>query len=152
MINSFLVTLHNDATQPTNPSSTVGDVLWPNPYKVKVYTGSADLANQILFDRETNALKHFLTAIQLLWVVQESVCADTILVDDPRVSYTQEQLLGQFESVTRDDQQISRILQRFGDIQALDFLEGDLLEVYRSSLSRMDKLAAVISYFGQRNG
>lgn len=152
MINSFLVSLHNSATPPTNPASTVGDVLWPSPYKAKVYTGAASAANDILFDRETNALKHFLTAIQLLWVVQDSVCADTIFSDDPRVSYNEDQLLGQFESVVRDDQQISRILQRFDDIHALEFLTGDLLSVYRTALSRTDKLAAVISYFGKRNG
>lgn len=152
MINSFLVSLHNSATPPTNPASVVGDVLWPDPYRVKVYTGAAILANQVLFNNEANALKHFLTAIQLLWVVEESVHADTITTDDLRISYTQVQLLGQFESVTYDAQQISRILQRLSDIQALEFLTGDLLLSYRSSLSPMDKLAAIIAFFGSRDG
>ncbi len=152
MINSFLVTLHNDATQPTNPSSVVGDVLWPAQYLPKVYTGSALLANNILFNNETDPLKHFLIAIQLLWVVEESTQVGYITADDPKTSYSHEQLLGQFESVTYDPQQISRILGAFETIPALDFLEGDLLLAYRSSLSRMDKLAAIISYFGKRDG
>lgn len=152
MINSFLATLHNSATPPTNPSSTVGDVLWPDPYTAKVYTGQALLANNLLFANEPNALKHFLTAIQLLWVVQESVLADQILVDDPRTSYTEAQLVGQFVSTpTFDRQQISRILSQWDSIQGTQFLTGEYLHIYRSALSRMDRLAAVICYFGRRN-
>ncbi len=152
MINSFLVTLQNDATPPVNPSSEVGDVLWPDPYTPKVYTGPALLTNTLLFNSETDDLFHFLTAIQLLWVVQESVLADQILLDDPRISYNQAQLVGQFEDTSDyDRQQISRILGLWESLPALQFLEGDLLHVYRSSLSRMDRLAAIICYFGRRN-
>lgn len=152
VINSFLVTLHNSATQPTNPSSLVGDVLWPSPYTPKVYTGAEQLANTLLFDGEADPLFHFLTAIQLLWVVQESVLVDQILLNDVRTSYNETQLIGQFEDTpTYDRQQISRILQIWDSIPALQFLTGDLLHVYRSSLSRMDQLAAVICFFGRRN-
>lgn len=152
MINSFLATLHNDATPPINGSSTTGDVLWPNPYTVKTYTGVALLANNILFDNQSDAFKHFLTAIQLLWVVEESVLADQIVVDDPRVSYNEAQLLGQFVGVTGYElQQISRILDQFESIPATQFLTGDYLHVYRSALSRLDKLAAVICFFGRRD-
>lgn len=152
MINSFLATLHNSATPPTNPSSVVGDVLWPAPYTPKVYTGPAQLANNLLFDNQTDPLFHFLTAIQLLWVVQESVLVDRIVLDDVHTSYNQIQLIGQFiDTDDYDRQQISRILGIWESIPALQFLTGDLLHVYRSSLSRMDRLAAVICYFGNRN-
>ncbi len=151
MINSFLATLHNSATAPTNDESTVGDVLWPDPYTVKTYTGPAVLANNILFANQTG-LEHFLTAIQLLWVVEESVLADQILVDDPRISYNEQQLLGQFvELPDYDLQQISRIISRFDELPALQYLTGEYLHVYRSALSRLDKLAAVICFFGRRN-
>ncbi len=150
MINSFLATLHNDDTPPVSGSSTTGDVLWPSPLTVKTYTGAAALANIILFENQSG-FNHFLTAIQLLWVVQESVLADQILVDDPRVSYNEQQLLGQFEDASGYDlQQISRIISRFDDIPALQFLVGDDLHVYRSALSRLDKLAAIICFFGRR--
>lgn len=153
MINSFLVTLHNSGTQPTNPASVMGDVLWPPTYLPKVYTGSELLANNILFGRETDPLNHFLVSIQLLWVVEESTQAPYIIADDPRISYTKEQLLGQFESVAGYDfQQITRVLDAFDTIPALSFLEDDLLLAYRSSLSKMDRLAAIIAHFGKRDG
>jgi hypothetical protein len=151
MINSFLVTLHNDPVQPQNPAATKGDVLWPDPYTPKVYTGSALLANSILFNDESDPLIHFLISIQLLRVVEESVCADTITRDDSRVSYTDDQLLDQFEGTSYDPRQVNRIFSNFSDIRALDFLTGELLGIYRTSLSRMDRLAAVIAYFGLRN-
>ena len=150
MINSFLVTLTNSQTAPVNPSSTTGNVLWPDNVLVKPYTGAAALAEAILFNNETVLLNRFLIAIQLLWVVEDSVLSATITQDDPRISYTREQLLGQFNAVVYDPQQITRILTSFDDIRALEFLQGDLLETYRSALSRMDKLAAIIAYFGIR--
>ncbi len=153
MINSFLVSLHNTQTQPVNPSSTTGDLTWPANVKPKTYTGPAVLAEQILFAGFTPAdFEHFLIAIQLLWVVQESVCADRITLDDTRITYNQDQLVGQFEGYTTFDyQNTSRVLQQFTDIPALQFLEGDLREIYRSSLCKLDRLAAVISYFGARD-
>jgi len=151
MINSFLVTLHNSATQPVNPSSLTGDVEWPANYLPKAYTGQAAVANSVLFDGEADPLKHFLTAIQLLWVVQESVLADSVVADDTRISYTETQLLGQFEDVVYDRQQVTRVLSQFDQLRGTDFLTGELAEIYRSSLSRMDQLAAVITYFGLRD-
>lgn len=152
MINSFLVTLHNDATQPVNGSSQVGDVLWPTPYTPKVYTGPALLANRVLFADETDPLKHFLIAIQLLWVVEESILRNQITTDDSRVSYNRTQLVGQFEGVAGfDPQNITRILSQFSDIPALDFLTPYLSSVYRGALSRMDKLASIIVFFGLRS-
>jgi hypothetical protein len=150
VINSFLVTLTNTETPPVNPNSTGGNVLWPDNVLVKTYTGPAELARTVLFDNESDDLKRFLTAIQLLWVVENSVLAPLITADDPRISYTKEQLLGQFTMAVYTPQQISRILGSFDDIPALQFLQGDLLVTYRSALSRMDKLAAIISYFGVR--
>ena len=97
MINSFLVTLHNNATPPVNAMSNVGNVLWPSALRIKTYTGAAATAARILFNElPTSSFDHFLAAIQFLWVVQESVCADTILEDDSRISYSQDQLVGQF--------------------------------------------------------
>lgn len=153
MINSFLVTLTNTGTQPTNPSSAVGDVLWPANVQVKAYAGAQALVYQELFGGQTNALHRFLTAIQLLWTVEESVLVDTILSDDPRITYTSEQLLGQFENTpTYDRQQITRILQYMDDLPVTQFLTGERLEVYRSALSKLDRLSAIICQFGLRDG
>lgn len=151
MINSFLVTLVNSQTQPTNPSSTTGNVLWPSNVQVRTYTGDELLAYNQLFDAETDPLFKFLRAIQLLWVVEESVCADSITQDDPRVTYTREQLVGQFENTPSfDRQQVSRLLQSLSTIPALSYLTGDRLRIYRSALSRLDQLAAIICHFGVR--
>lgn len=154
MINSFLVTLHNSATPPVNASSSTGDILWPANYLVKDYAGDSEQANIVLFGGYTPAdFNHFLIAIQLLWVVEESVLADTIFEDDTRITYDRTQLEGQFTDIAPsvfERQQISRILQNFDSIPALRFLTGDLLDVYRSALSRLDKLAAVVAYFGKR--
>ena len=152
MINSFLVTLYNDGTQPTNASSVVGNVLWPDSYLPRSFTADEQLANRILFDGHAASLTRFLVAIQLLWVVEESVVADRITADDPRISYTPEQLKGQFvNQPTYDTQQISRAVKQLTNMQPTAFLSGDLLTVYRSSLSPLDKLAAVIAHFGARS-
>jgi len=150
MINSFLVTLHNSETQPTNPSSEVGDVLWPDTYLPKTFNTDEAIAEKILFDGEADALRHFLRAIQMLWVVENSVHANTIFQDDPRTSYTQEQLEGQFKGTVLEKQQISRILGCIDKIPATKFLSGELLETFRFALSPMDRLAAVIAHFGKR--
>ena len=150
MINSFLVSLHNSGTAPVNPSSLVGDVLWPDPVELKTYSGAAAVADGILFNG-TTGFDRFLIAIQLLWVVEESVLADTITYDDRRVTYTRAQLAGQFIDQSGYDQQVSRVLDSFSEIKALDFLQDYLLSVYRSALSPLDRLAAVIAEFGLRN-
>jgi uncharacterized protein (DUF1501 family) len=153
MINSFLVTLVNSATPPVNPSSLVGDVLWPTIYRVKTYTPVEEAALQILFNDDGDYLHYFLTAIQMLFVVESSVMVSSITADDPRTSYNRVQLLGQFEGVdplTYSYQQVNRMLASLPDLQAETFLTGDELQVYRSSLSPLDKLAAVLSFFGKR--
>ena len=150
MINSFLISLQNSGTQPVNPSSVVGDVLWPDPVEVKTYTGAASDVLRTLFDAKTG-LDKFLLAIQYLWVVEESVLADRITSDDPRVTYTQEQLEGQFIDQVDWGQSVSYVLQELDTAAPLTFLEGDLLSVYRSSLSPMDHLAALICYYGLRD-
>ena len=152
MINSFLVTLYNDGTQPTNPSSAVGDVLWPSNYLAATRTPAEQLADRILFDGQPAGLTRFLTAIQLLWVVEESVVADRITADDPRISYTTEQLVGQFiNQPTYDTQAVSGAVTQLARMNPLAFLTGELLTVYRSALSPMDRLAAVIAHLGARN-
>lgn len=153
MINSFLVSLHNNATPPVNVSSTTGSVLWPSNVNVRSYNGPSALAQTILFGGvPTSSFDHFLGAIQLLWVVEESVCADTITADDPLISYNREQLIGQFVgNSSANRQSLSRILQQFDSIPAREFLSGRLLHLYRSSLAKIDRLAAVITYFGVRN-
>lgn len=151
MINSFLVSLQNSATPPVNGASTVGNVLWPDPVAVKIYTGAPQLADELLFQGETDNLARFLLAIQYLWLVQESVCADKITQDDTRITYTDTQLKGQFIGETGWEQATTRALALLEDFSPLEYLTGDLLEIYRSSLSPTDKLAAVICYFGLRN-
>jgi len=152
MINSFLVTLYNDGTQPTNPSSTVGDVLWPDNYLPRSFNAAEQLANRLLFDGQSVGIARFLIAIQMLWVVEESVVEDRILADDPRVSYTAEQLVGQFANQpTYDTQQVSRVVTQLERMNPLAFLSGELLTVYRSALSRLDRLAAIVAHFGARN-
>lgn len=152
MINSFLVSLYNSGTAPTNPSSTVGDVLWPGTVQVKTYTGNEELAERILFDGvAAPSLDRFLTAIQLLWVVQDSVLVNHITADDPRVTYTDEQLIGQFEGATHDNQQVTRVLGEIASASPLTFLGGELLSTYRTALSPLDRLAAVICHFGKRD-
>ena len=153
MLNSFLVTLVNDPTPPVNGASQVGDILWPSIYRVKTYTAAEAAALQILFDYDGDYLHTLLTAIQMLFVVESSVMASSITADDSQISYTRVQLLGQFEGVdplTYSYQQVNQMLQSLPDLQAETFLTGDSLLVYRSSLSNVDKLAAVISHFGKR--
>ena len=153
MINSFLVTLYNNATQPTNPLSEVGDIAWPQTYLPRTYTPAEQEALAILFGPYAAVgLPRFLAAIQLLFVVQESVCADLITVDDRRITYTQAQLAGQFNGVlvgTYDPKHISNVMKNAQFINT-SFLTGRLLGVNTSSLCATDRLSAVIAHLGLR--
>lgn len=148
MINSFLVHLQNSETPPVNPLSTTGDILWPDNVRVRTYTGTEAIANDILFAGEVDSLARFLLAIQLLWVVEDSVRANTILAHDPRITYTRRQLAGQFAEQAGFEQHVSHQLQNLDRLQALSFLQGDNLRVYRTALSDHDRLACVVAHFG----
>jgi hypothetical protein len=133
--------------------SVVGDVYWPSPVAIRAFNAAETTAQQVLFAGQVDPLHHFLTAIQLLWCVEESVVADYIKRDDSVITYTPGQLVGQFKDVLPANfnyYQINRCLAEFNEIPALQFLTGELLQVYRSALSPLDRLAAVIAYFGQR--
>jgi hypothetical protein len=98
-----------------------------------------------------DAFDEFLIAIQLLWVVENSVCADKILTDDPRISYNHAQLVGQFSGITtHDNQHTTKVLGSLETLQPLTFILDTLKPIYRSSLSASDKLACVITHFGLR--
>lgn len=153
MINSFLVTLVNDGTPPVNPMSQVGDVLWPGIYLPKSYGSVEESVIETLYSSDGDYLHDFLTAIQMLFVVESSVMAATITQDDPKISYNRVQLLGQFEGVdplTYSYQQTDRMIAALPSIPGELFLTGDALQVFRSALSPIDRLAAVISHFGLR--
>lgn len=153
MLNSFLVTLVNDPTPPVNPMSVVGDIVWPDTLLVKTYTPLEQYALNLLFDYDGDYLHTFLTAIQMLWVVEAGVVSDQIFADDSRVTYTRAQLFGQFQDVnplTYSYEQGTRMLAAMDNIPAEQFLEGPLLLAYRSSFSKTDKLGAVIAHFGRR--
>jgi len=154
MINSFLVTLVNNPTPPVNGSSVVGNVLWPAIYRTQTYTPVEAGARGLLFADDGDYLHTFLTAIQMLFLVESSVVSNQIYADDPRTSYSRAQLLGQFEGVdplVYSYQAGGRLLAALPEIPAENFLSGDLLLAYRSSLAATDRLAAIIAHFGRRS-
>jgi len=156
MFNSFIVMLTNESTQPTALGTpSFGQILWPAPVATRTYTGAALLAQAVLFQGTASAGARLLRAIELLWLVEESVLVDTITADDPVTTYTPEQLVGYFSGVSEVDyprQAVSSILTQLDQLNATAFLTGELLATYRGALSPTDKLAAVVAYFGATNG
>lgn len=149
MINSFLVSLVNESAQPVNPSSTTGNILWPDAVQIQTFTGEARIAEQYLFRGQTGYQKLAL-AIHLLWLVEASPVAGQITADDARLSYNNAQLLGQLAGTAWNDH-VSQLLA--APIFALsgEFLPDYLRAVYRGALSKTDRLASLAAYFGRRH-
>lgn len=151
MINSFIVSLYNNATQPVNPSSEAGNVLWPDTYKVRIYSSQEQRVNSLLFGAYDADFNKFLASIQFLWLVENSVLKDTILHDDPRITYDSVQLSWQFADISLamyDRRQCDRALRNLKEMNAERILKGNNLTTYRSALSASDRLAAVVAHFG----
>jgi hypothetical protein len=151
MINSFLVTLVNSATQPVNPSSTTGNVYWPSPVEIRMFSTDEQATRSVLFANTSTNLDIFIAAIQLLWVVEESSCYTYITKDDQRITYSRPQLVGQLTNISDTKlYHINSCLSNFDMIKPLSYLSPELASIYRSSLSKLDRLAAVITHFGIR--
>ncbi len=154
MINSFLVYLTNVQTQPVISTSTTGNIYWPT-MKPRVFTGAAANDRQLLFKCEsTSSAWQLAFAIQYLWVVQGSILVDREL--GPK-TYDQAQLLGQIadiatlattDGVTDYDNRGTYGLSVLSKLRASEYLTDDLRIIYTNADSPVDKLAAVICYFG----
>jgi len=93
---------------------------------------------------------NFTTAIQLLWVVENSVLAARIVQIDPIVTYTESQLIAQFSGVDSVHKQaVTAALVSITNLRA-DFLPTELASIYQSAFSKYDKLAALVTYFGTK--
>lgn len=150
-MNGFLVTLDNNATPPVNGSSVVGNVLWPAVYAPRTFNADETAARAILFGTPSSRLLNFTTAIQLLWVVENSVLKDRIVDYDPLITYSDTQLVGQFAGVALSDRQVVSTALASFDTIPFSFLADDLMQVYANSLSRLDRLAAIIVHFGTKS-
>jgi len=130
----------------------MGDILWPDLVKERVYTGAEVFVRQKMFGDESDELVTLLNAIRYLWLVENSVLAAQIKADDPRISYTRNQLVAQFTGHSGELPLISSALQDVATLPVHDFLDQTLLGVWRSALAASDRLAAVVVHFGRRNG
>lgn len=149
-MNRFLASLDNNATAPVNPSSTTGDIPWPSPFYVHTFTVNETIARTALFGTTASRLLNFTTAIQLLWVVENSVISAVIAETDPVITYTEAQLVGQFEGVANENRQAASLALVVTIDFVPDFLSDDLANVYYKALSRYDRLAALIAHFGTK--
>lgn len=157
MINSFLVSLTNVQTQPVISSSTTGNIYWP-AMKVRTFTGAAAADRQLLFKTENSATYWQLVfAIQYLWVVQGSILINRLTIEDPRITYDAAQLKGQLtdigtlattDGVTDYANRGTYGLSILSKLHAGEYLEDDLRVIYTNADSPVDRLAAVICYFG----
>lgn len=149
-MNGFLAALDNNATPPVNVSSTTGNVLWPSPFLVQVYTtAEAEVQARLFGDCPTRFIR-FAKAIQLLWAVEDSVLATAIDAVDPSITY-RAQLVGQLEGVAGSS--LSAVSDALAQLQYMqsDILEADLLRVWEHSITPVDKLAAFIVHFGRKH-
>lgn len=148
MINSFLVTLCNTQIPPVNPLA-LSNIYWPDQVLVRTYNAAEERDLQIILQGNTTGLPRLLASIQLLWVVENSVRADTITRDDPRVTYTRGQLQDQFFDQTGYDQHISQVLPQMDELRPYTYMDAENARVF-DSVCPLDRLAAVVAHFGAR--
>lgn len=146
MINDFLVRLSRLAVPPTNPSSPAGDIYWPE-YTPSVLSEEEQKAHDVLFLGADTPLMRLLRAIQLVWVVLDSPLGHMIASRDNRLTYDTYQLQAQFVGSGYDEASIEHVLHLLSEAPP-PFLNGFLASTYRSSFTRLDKLAALATYFG----
>lgn len=149
-MNQFLAGLDNIATPPVNGSSTTGNVIWPSPFYTRIYTPYEQATRARLFGYVPDRLTNFIKAIQLLWLVEDSVCAPYITSRDPVITYTHNQLIGQFAGISSTyEYAIDQALVQFPEIDGNQLpLSPDLLSIWTNALSTGDRLAAVVTHFG----
>ena len=93
---------------------------------------------------------HFTRSIQLLWLVQNSVLTDVITRTDPLITYGDQQLSGQFNGISetyRDT--VALALAQMSNMDVTN-LPDEYLAVWNTALSKADRLAAVVAYFGAK--
>ena len=148
-MNGFLATLDNISTPPVNGLSTTGNVLWPSPFFTQTYTPDEQEARYRLFGDCPTRFTTFAKAIQLLWLVEDSVLSDAILETDPVITYAN-QLIGQLEGVATDD--LKAATQAIAQLPYMktSILDDDLREVWEHALSPVDKVATFIVHFGRK--
>jgi hypothetical protein len=147
-MNGFLATLDNNATPPVNGLSTTGNVLWPSPFLVQAYTQAEAEVQTRLFGDCPTRFSRFAKAIQLLWLVEDSVLADSIAAADPSITY-RAQLVGQLTGVaTAYLHAVNDALAQLPTMQS-DVLEPDLREVWENTVTPADRLAAFVVHFGR---
>lgn len=149
-MNGFLAALDNISTPPVNPSSLTGDIPWPSPFKVQTYEPWESELYVRIFGNSPTRFIHFAQAIQLMWAVQDSVLAHVILRTDPTITYDDRQLVGQFEGVSTDYRKTTGIALTQLPNMDVSRLPGEYAEVWKNALSPVDKLAAVVAYFGAK--
>ncbi len=149
-MNKFLATLDNTSTPPVSGSSTTGNVIWPSPFYTRVFTQYEQEVRARLFGYVPNRFTNFVKAIQLLWLVEDSICAPYITSQDPVITYTHAQLVGQFAGISQTyEYAIDEALVQFDEIDGNQLpLSQDLLAIWTNALSRGDRLAAIITHFG----
>lgn len=148
-MNRFLATLDNDPVQPVNPLATTGQVLWPTPFFTVTDTTYEGIVRATIFGGYSTRLEHFAIAVQLLWVVEESVLVDTIKTVDKDISYTRAQLINQLTGVTITDA-ATKALATLPTINGEVLLTGTLRDTWQTAMSDFDKLAAIICHFGSK--
>jgi hypothetical protein len=148
-MNRFLATLDNNPAQPVNGLATTGQVLWPSPFYVVTDTAYEGIVRSMLFGGYSTRLEQFAIAVQLLWVVEESVLVNTIEAVDKDISYTREQLTDQITGVTITDT-ATKALANLEFINGEELLSGSLRDTWQTAFSDFDKLAAIICHFGSK--
>lgn len=149
-MNGFLAALDNNATPPVNGLSTTGNVLWPTPFLAQSYTSTESEIQTRLFGDCPTRFVRFAKAIQLLWLVEDSVLSDSIAAVDPVITYSA-QLDGQLVGVNANYlHAVSDALSQLVHMQP-DVLSADLRNVWEHSITPADKLAAFVVHFGRKH-
>jgi hypothetical protein len=149
-MNGFLAALDNIATAPVNVMSTTGNVLWPTPFLVQTYTAAEEAEQTRLFGNCPTRFVRFAKAIQLLWLVEDSVLAAAIAEVDSVITY-RDQLIGQLTDV--DPLYLHAVSDALGQLPFMQesILDQDLRAVWEKSITPADRLATFVVHFGRKH-
>jgi hypothetical protein len=117
---------------------------------VQIYTVQEQEAQARLFGDCPSRFIRFAKAIQLLWLVEDSVLVDSIERVDPSITY-RAQLVGQLTGVLPAYLHAATDALAQLPFMSPSILETELHEVWEHSVTPVDKLAAFVVHFGRKH-
>jgi hypothetical protein len=119
MVNQFLATLDGIAAQPSG-------IVWPT----EAVDAESSILRTALFGAVSSRQHNFLKALQLLMIVEESSLINEVMADDPRVTYTREQVVAILSAYGAAVQSVGATTTSILNFQVLPSVEYAYYDIY----------------------